>query len=68
MATGVASPLSLYARIVVMLDVLLPFFPLTAFSGMRMRQASRAGWALMAVGAIALVGRSATRYSTRTKV
>ena len=53
-ATGVASPLLLYARITVMLDVLLPFFPLNAFSGMRMRQASRAGWALMAAGAIAL--------------
>ena len=53
-ATGVASPLLLYARIMVMLDVLLPFFPLTAFSGMRMLQASRVGWALMAVGAIAL--------------
>lgn len=53
-ATGVASPLLLYARIMVLLDVLLPFFPLTAFSGMRMLQASRAGWALMAVGAIAL--------------
>jgi len=53
-ATGVASPLLLYARIVVMLDVLLPFFPLNAFSGVRMRQASRTGWALMAIGAIAL--------------
>lgn len=53
-ATGVASPLLLYARIVLMFDVLLPFFPLTAFSGMRMLQASRAGWTAMAVATIAL--------------
>ena len=53
-ATGVASPALLYARIVALFDVLLPFFPLTAFSGMRMLQASRAGWALMAAATVAL--------------
>lgn len=44
----------LYARVLALFDVLLPFFPLTAFSGRRLWDASRPGWALLAVATAAL--------------
>lgn len=49
-----ADPVLLYARVLALLDVLLPFFPLTAFSGRRPWEASRPGWGLLAAATVAL--------------
>lgn len=35
-------------------DVLLPFFPMTAFAGRRVWEASRGAWVVLAVGTVAL--------------
>ena len=53
-ATSFAGPVSTYARILATFDVLLPFVPMTAFSGRRMWAASRVGWAALAAIVLAL--------------
>lgn len=51
---GVAGSVLAYACILLLLDVLLPFFPMTAYAGRRMLEASRWGWAVMAVATVGL--------------
>lgn len=51
---GVAEMALFYARILLVLDVWLPFFPFTAFAGRRMLEASRPGWAAMAAATVGL--------------
>ena len=51
---GAAAPVLFYARLMLFFDVLLPFFPMTAFAGRRVWEASRAAWAALAVGTVAL--------------
>jgi hypothetical protein len=53
-AAAVASPILFYARILLLVDVLLPFFPLTAFAGRRVLEASRLAWAALAVATVGL--------------
>ena len=53
-ATGLAEPVLLYARIMLLADVLLPFFPMTAFAGRRVLEASAVGWGGLAAGTVAL--------------
>ena len=53
-AAGVAEMMLFYARVLLVFDVLLPFFPFTAFAGRRMLEASRAGWAAMAAATVGL--------------
>ena len=51
---GVAGSVLAYACILLLLDVLLPFFPMTAYAGRRMLEASRWGWAAMAAATVGL--------------
>jgi GNAT superfamily N-acetyltransferase len=51
---GLAEPVLLYARILLLADVLLPFFPMTAFAGRRMLEASPVAWGALAAGTVAL--------------
>jgi len=51
---GLAAPVLLYARILLLADVLLPFFPMTAFSGRRVLESSPVGWGALAAGTVAL--------------
>lgn len=51
---GLAGPVLAYACVLLLLDVLLPFFPMTAYAGRRMLEASRWGWAAMAVATVGL--------------
>jgi L-amino acid N-acyltransferase YncA len=53
-APGIAQPVLLYARILLLADVLLPFFPMTAFSGRRILGSSPVGWGALAAGTVAL--------------
>lgn len=53
-APGLAEPLLIYARILHLADVLLPFFPNTAFSGRRILESSPMGWGVLAAGTVAL--------------
>jgi len=53
-AQDLAEPVLLYARMMLLVDVLLPFFPMTAFAGWRVLEASPVGWALLAAGTLAL--------------
>ncbi len=53
-APDVAPRVLLYARMLATFDVLLPFFPMTAFSGRRLLDASRPGWAALAAGTVGL--------------
>jgi hypothetical protein len=53
-APDLAEPVLLYARMMLLVDVLLPFFPMTAFSGRRMLEASPVGWGALAVVTVAL--------------
>jgi L-amino acid N-acyltransferase YncA len=41
---GAAAPVLFYARLLLLFDVLLPFFPMTAFAGRRVWEASRVAW------------------------
>jgi len=49
-----AAPVLFYARLMLLFDVLLPFFPMTAFAGRRVWEASRGAWVVLAVGTVAL--------------
>jgi len=51
---GAAAPVLFYARLLLLFDVLLPFFPMTAFAGRRVWEASRVAWAVAALGTVAL--------------
>ena len=51
---GTAGPVLAYACILLLLDVMLPFFPMTAYAGRRMLEASRWGWAAMAAATMGL--------------
>jgi GNAT superfamily N-acetyltransferase len=53
---GIAGPVLAYACVLLLLDVLLPFFPMTAYAGRRMLEASRWGWAAMAAATAGLWG------------
>jgi L-amino acid N-acyltransferase YncA len=53
-APGLAEPVLLYARILLLADVLLPFFPMTAYSGRRILEASPLAWGTLAAGTVAL--------------
>ena len=53
-AAAVASPILFYARSLLLVDVLLPFFPLTVFAGRRVFEASRTAWAALAVVTVGL--------------
>ena len=49
-----SAPVLFYARLMLLFDVLLPFFPMTAFAGRRLWEASRVAWAVLALGTVAL--------------
>ena len=51
---GLAGPVLAYACVLLLVDVLLPFFPMTAYAGRRMLEASRWGWAAMAAATVGL--------------
>lgn len=51
---GVAGPVLAYACLLLLLDVLLPFFPMTAYAGRRMLEASRWGWGALAAATVGL--------------
>jgi GNAT superfamily N-acetyltransferase len=53
-ATDLAEPVLLYTRIMLLADVLLPFFPMTAFAGRRVLEASPLAWGALAAGTVAL--------------
>jgi L-amino acid N-acyltransferase YncA len=53
-APDLAEPVLLYARMMLLVDVLLPFFPMTAFAGRRMLEASPVGWGVLAAVTVAL--------------
>ena len=53
-APDLAEPVLLYARMMLLVDVLLPFFPMTAFAGRRMFEASPVGWGGLAAVTVAL--------------
>ena len=53
-ARDLAEPVLLYARMMLLVDVLLPFFPMTAFAGRRMLAASPVAWGALAAGTVAL--------------
>ena len=53
-APDLATPVLFYARIMLLADVLLPFFPMTAFAGRRVLEASPVGWGAMAAGTVGL--------------
>ncbi len=53
-APVLAMPVLIYARIMLLADVLLPFFPMTAFAGRRVLEASPVGWGALAAGTVAL--------------
>ena len=50
----VAAPVLFFARFLLIFDVLLPAFPVTAFAGRRVLEASRPAWAVLALGVVGL--------------
>jgi len=51
---ALTASVAFYARLLLLFDVLLPFFPMTAFAGRRVLDASRPTWIALAVGTVAL--------------
>ena len=51
---GIAGTVLSYACLLLLLDVLVPFFPMTAYAGRRMLEASRWGWAVLAAATVGL--------------
>lgn len=51
---AIVASVAFYARLLLLFDTLLPFFPMAAFSGQRILAASRPTWIALATGTVAL--------------